>query len=302
MRSGHAPTLTATIPSVALLGTPIGTRRRVTRCVRDLVRSGHRPRERGDAERGRERRRPRRGKQGRRPQRFDFAVPLPARDVRSRSKQSTRVAAAHRRRSAPSSRSRRPPSRAGRREGASRILSCPHDPFAARAFPGICGVYVQDAHGRRAPRGTPSAFPAASTSRLRSRSRSSAGSAAAARTAGWTCSSARRSSRPTTGGQRPAHLARRLDERRRRPCEPALPRARDGRHGHVRRLHHHARPDPDPGGRSTELRRQTDVGSRPRDAHALAEPGGGRAGRAGLGVASGRRRLASSSTCSRTHR
>ena len=303
MRSGHAPTLTATIPAVALLATPpsapvvvspaaheisfgrvigqvaAGTTRVVVSVEGRVVAS---------KDVGRTR--------------FDFAVPLPARDV-----QLTVSALDERGRGASTTigpvfslpataEPRRPPRRSVEDPKLARSARWRgRSPASAASTCKTCAPAAQ-------PRNAGARFPAASTVKV-------AIAIEVLRRLGG---------KPPRGSRIDALLRKAIipsddraandlltwlggSRRRRGLREPALPRARHGRHGHVRRLHHHAGPDPDPRGRSTELRRQADDGGRPRDAHALAEPRRGRAGPAGsawLPAVAG----ASSSTCSRTRR
>ena len=281
MRSGHAPTLTATIPAVALLATP-RPHRSSYRPLPTRSRSGGSSAVWAPGRRsGCHRRWTRRGQEGRRENAVRLRVPLPARDVRLTIRAvdgrgrgaSTTIGPVF---SLPATAEPRAARRSVEDPRLARTIRS-----LARAFPGSAASTCRTCAPARAPPGTPargSRPRRPSRSRLRSRCFGARPEAAAR--PGSTCCSARRSSRPTTG--RPTTCSRGSAARRAAVprMEPALPRARHGRHGHVRRLHRHAGPDPDPDRRSAELRRQAHDGGRPRDAHALAEPRRGRAGRA----------------------
>ena len=214
--------------------------------------------------------------------RFDFAVPLPARDVGSRSARWTSAAAAPRRRSAPSSRFRRPPSRAGRREGASRIPSSPARSARWRArSPASAASTCRTCAPAPAPPGTPARFPAASTVKV-------AIAIEVLRRLGG---------KPPRGSRLDALLRKAIipsDDRAANDLLTWLGGSTSGGAAYVNQLFralgmddtdmyggYIITQDPDPDRRSAELRRQADDGGRPRDAHALAEPRGGRAGPAG---------------------
>ena len=201
MRSGHAPTLTATIPccgaardspSAPVVVSPAAYEISFGRVIgrvgagttKVVVSVDGRVVARKDVGRTR----------------FDFAVLLPARDVRL-----TIRAVDERARGLDDDRSRllapsdRRAARAAKKERRGSSLARTIRSLA-RAFPGICGVYVQDLRtGAGAAWNAGARFPAASTVKVAIAIEVLPGSAEAAAAAGSTCCSARRSSRPTTG-------------------------------------------------------------------------------------------------------
>ena len=205
VRSGHAPTLTATIPSVALLATPPSAPVVVSPAANEISfgrvigPGGGR-----DDQGGRQRRRTRRGQQGRRQDAVRLRGPAPgagcpahdqsAVDERGRGA-STTIGPVF---SLPATAEPRGPPRQERRGSA----AWPARSVRWRArSPASAASTCRTCAPAPAPPGTPArASRPRRPSRLRSRSRSSAGSAGSRRAAaGSTRCCARRSSRPTTG-------------------------------------------------------------------------------------------------------
>ena len=152
----------------------------------------------------------------------------------------------------------------------------------ARAFPGICGVYVQDLRTGAGAAWNAGARPAASTVKV-------AIAIEVLRRLGG---------KPPRGSRIDALLRKAIipsDDRAANDLLTWLGGSTSGGAAYVNQLFRalgmddtactaatsSRRADPDPRGRSTELRRQADDGGRPRDADALAEPRRGRAGPAG---------------------